>query len=115
MEDLSCYHCGDTIKTCVTFDEKSFCCNGCKTVYEIFSENGLASYYDLDAAPGAAPEKFEGKYDFLGNEQIVEKLLEFNDGNTRSFPCIFHIFTAAPASGSLRTSINLSPRSVLHR
>ena len=83
MEDLSCYHCGDTIKTCVTFDEKSFCCNGCKTVYEIFSENGLASYYDLDAAPGAAPEKFEGKYDFLGNEQIVEKLLEFNDGNTQ--------------------------------
>ncbi|SDK68951.1 Cu+-exporting ATPase [Salinimicrobium catena] len=83
MEDLSCYHCGDTIKTCITFDEKSFCCNGCKTVYEIFSENGLASYYDLDAAPGAAPGKFEGKFDFLGNEQIVEKLLEFDDGNTQ--------------------------------
>ncbi|MFD2517734.1 heavy metal translocating P-type ATPase [Salinimicrobium flavum] len=83
MEDLSCYHCGDTIKTCVTFDEKSFCCNGCKTVYEIFSENGLASYYDLDAAPGAAPAKFEGKYDFLGNESIAAKLLEFSDGKTQ--------------------------------
>lgn len=83
MEELSCYHCGDEIKTRVIFDEKSFCCNGCKTVYEIFSENGLASYYDLDAAPGAAPSKFEGKYDFLNNESIVEKLLEFNDGNTQ--------------------------------
>ncbi len=83
MEDLSCYHCGDEIKTRIVYDAKSFCCNGCKTVYEIFSENGLASYYDLDAAPGAAPGKFEGKFDFLGNEAIAEKLLEFNDGNTQ--------------------------------
>ena len=83
MEELSCYHCGDEIKTRVIFDEKSFCCNGCKTVYEIFSENGLASYYDMDAAPGAAPGKFEGKYDFLTNESIAEKLLEFSDGNTQ--------------------------------
>lgn len=83
MEDLSCYHCGDEIKTRIVYDAKSFCCNGCKTVYEIFSENGLASYYDLDAAPGAAPGKFEGKFDFLGNEAIAEKLLEFNDGIIR--------------------------------
>lgn len=83
MEELSCYHCGDEIKTRIVYDAKSFCCNGCKTVYEIFSENGLASYYDLDAAPGAAPGKFEGKFDFLENEAIAEKLLEFNDGKTR--------------------------------
>ena len=81
MEDLSCYHCGDTIKSRIVFDEKSFCCNGCKTVYEIFSENGLTSYYDMEAAPGAAPSKLEGKYDFLSNERIVEKLLDFNDDN----------------------------------
>ena len=81
MEDLSCYHCGDTIKSRIIFDEKSFCCNGCKTVYEIFSENGLTSYYDMEAAPGAAPSKLEGKYDFLSNEKIVEKLLEFSDEN----------------------------------
>jgi len=81
MEALSCYHCGDAIKSCVSFDEKSFCCNGCKTVYEIFSENGLTSYYDMEAAPGAAPAKLEGKYDFLSNGKIVDKLLEFNDGN----------------------------------
>ncbi len=83
MEELSCYHCGDTIKSCITFDDRSFCCNGCKTVYEIFSENGLASYYDMEAAPGAAPVKYEGKYDFLSNDKIVDKLLEFNDGNVQ--------------------------------
>src|SRR5690606_20723358 len=30
---------------------------------------------------GAAPSKLEGKYDFLSNERIVEKLLDFNDDN----------------------------------
>ncbi|WP_423817986.1 heavy metal translocating P-type ATPase metal-binding domain-containing protein [Salinimicrobium sp. TIG7-5_MAKvit] len=83
MEELSCYHCGDTIKSCISFDDKSFCCNGCKTVYEIFSENGLTSYYEMETAPGAAPAKLEGKYDFLSNEKIVDKLLEFNDGNVQ--------------------------------
>ena len=81
MKELSCYHCGDKIRTRVIFDEKSFCCTGCKTVYEIFSENGLESYYDLDAAPGAAPSQNEGKYDFLSNEKIADQLLEFSDGN----------------------------------
>lgn len=33
----------------------------------------------MEAAPGAAPSKLEGKYDFLSNEKIVEKLLEFSD------------------------------------
>ncbi|MFB3306897.1 hypothetical protein Q7C20_27050, partial [Pseudomonas sp. AMR01] len=32
-------------------------------------------------APGAAPSKLEGKYDFLSNDKIVEKLLEFSDEN----------------------------------
>lgn len=77
----SCFHCGDEIKTLIVFDEKVFCCNGCKTVYEIFSESGLTSYYEMQKAPGATPREVEGKYDFLSNDSIVEKLLEFRDGN----------------------------------
>lgn len=81
MKDLTCYHCGDDIKSLTIFDEKSFCCNGCRTVYEIFSANDLTSYYDLQKSPGAAPKEHEGKFDFLSNQKIVEKLLEFQDGN----------------------------------
>ena len=62
-------------------DEKPFCCNGCKTVYEIFSENDLTCYYDLQASPGAIPKEIQGKYDFLSQQNIIEKLTEFNDGN----------------------------------
>lgn len=79
----SCFHCGDQIKDLIVFEEKSFCCSGCKTVYEIFSESDLTSYYELEKSPGASPRENEGKFDFLSNRKIVDKLLEFNDGHVQ--------------------------------
>ncbi|MGB0890758.1 MAG: heavy metal translocating P-type ATPase [Flavobacteriaceae bacterium] len=82
MESTTCFHCGNECDTkIITIEEKSFCCNGCKTVFEIFSENDLTCYYDFQNNPGAIPEEIQGKYDFLDNRSIVDKLLEFNDGN----------------------------------
>ena len=84
MEQISCFHCGDNCdSSIIEFDNKSFCCNGCKTVYEIFSEHDLTSYYDLQESPGAIPKEVQGKYDFLLEDNIIEKLTEFNDGNTQ--------------------------------
>ncbi|MBA6156413.1 heavy metal translocating P-type ATPase metal-binding domain-containing protein [Tenacibaculum sp. S7007] len=84
MESTQCFHCGNECDTeIITIKEKSFCCNGCKTVFEIFSENDLTCYYDFQNNPGAIPEEIQGKYDFLENEPIVDKLLEFNDGNVQ--------------------------------
>ncbi|MEZ4781925.1 MAG: heavy metal translocating P-type ATPase metal-binding domain-containing protein [Flavobacteriaceae bacterium] len=84
MDKTSCFHCGDDCNiSIVKFDDKSFCCNGCKTVYEIFSESDLTCYYDLQASPGSIPKDIEGKYDFLSQENIIEKLTEFNDGKTQ--------------------------------
>ena len=80
MANKSCYHCGNDCDTVtINYDDKYFCCNGCKTVYEIFSQNELTCYYDLQNAPGAIPSEIEGKYDFLDNEKIKDKLLEFKD------------------------------------
>ncbi len=80
----TCYHCGDDCKpTDIEAHDKHFCCNGCKTVYEIFSENNLGCYYDLDNAPGKTPPELEGKYNFLDKEDIVERLVDFNDGQTQ--------------------------------
>jgi len=84
MGNKTCFHCGlDSESSRITFDNKPFCCNGCKTVYEIFSVNDLTCYYDLQQAPGATPKEIKGKYDFLDNVKIVEKLLEFNDEKTQ--------------------------------
>lgn len=84
MDANNCFHCGLEInkKEEIIFDEKSFCCNGCKTVYEIFSVNEMSCYYDFQASPGATPLDINGKYDFLEDENIVAKLLEFQENNT---------------------------------
>lgn len=84
MNTTLCYHCGDSCDDkIIKFDNKNFCCNGCKTVYEIFSDNDLTCYYDFQENPGAVPTEIKGKYDFLENKEIIEKLLEFNDDNTQ--------------------------------
>ncbi|WP_372768614.1 heavy metal translocating P-type ATPase [Lutibacter sp.] len=83
MDLNNCYHCGASCgKSPKIFDEKRFCCNGCKTVYEILSSNELGCYYDLQSAPGTIPTDIKGKYNYLENESIIEKLLEFNDTET---------------------------------
>jgi Cu+-exporting ATPase len=80
MANTTCYHCGDECgKNGVQFDEKEFCCNGCKTVYEIFSSNGLSTFYEIEAKAGTTPNELRGKYNFLDNQEIVEKLVEFNE------------------------------------
>ena len=84
MNTTHCYHCGDSCKEdIIKIDDKSFCCNGCKTVYEIFSENDLTCYYDFQDNPGAIPTEIKGKYDFLDNTKIIEKLLDFNDNDNQ--------------------------------
>ncbi len=84
MDTQNCFHCGlDIAKEAeILFDEKTFCCAGCKTVYEIFSLNDLACYYDFEKSPGASPQDIKGKYNFLENESIVSKLLEFQEDTT---------------------------------
>ena len=37
----------------------------------------------MQSSPGAIPKEIEGKYDFLSQENIIEKLTEFNDGRTQ--------------------------------
>ncbi|WP_298221011.1 heavy metal translocating P-type ATPase metal-binding domain-containing protein [Flavobacterium sp.] len=84
MDTTQCFHCGlDIAETeVIAFDDKQFCCNGCKTVYEIFSLNDMTCYYDFEKSPGTTPLDIQGKYDFLDNESIVSKLLEFREDTT---------------------------------
>ncbi|MBZ9627799.1 heavy metal translocating P-type ATPase metal-binding domain-containing protein [Psychroflexus sp. CAK1W] len=78
-----CFHCGDDCaRTKIHHDDKLFCCNGCKTVFEIFSENDLTCYYDFEQNPGATPIDIDGKYDYLDKPEIVEKLIDFQEDST---------------------------------
>ncbi len=83
MLDTSCYHCGAHCKSLnIKIDDKLFCCNGCKTVFEILNQSELNCYYDLTNKPGIIPSEIKGKYNYLDNKEIVDKLLEFDDGST---------------------------------
>lgn len=80
MTDPTCYHCGDDCgKNRVQFDDKDFCCNGCKTVYEIFTSNGLSTFYEIEGKAGTTPNEIRQKYDFLDNQEIVKQLVEFDE------------------------------------
>jgi P-type Cu+ transporter len=81
MDSGKCFHCGNEIPklNSINFADKNFCCNGCKTVYEIFMQHDMSCYYDFEKAPGSTPKEIDGKYDFLDNQDIVAKLLEFSD------------------------------------
>ena len=80
---ISCFHCGeDCGSQPVLFDEKPFCCHGCKTVYEILKESGSCEYYNIEDHPGIKIREAEigQKYAYLDNEEIRNGLLEFSDG-----------------------------------
>ena len=62
------------------FNNKSFCCEGCKTVYEILHQNDLCNYYDLASTPGITPPlKLSHKYEYLESTEMIEKLIDFKD------------------------------------
>jgi Cu+-exporting ATPase len=80
---MQCYHCGEACDNSITDDEKYFCCDGCKFVYQLLQENGLCNYYELSDKPGIKVKgKFaSGKFAYLDNEEVKKKLLRFTDGN----------------------------------
>lgn len=78
--DKSCFHCGIKFENeSFTADNKDFCCNGCRTVYQILSDHDLHSYYVIEKNPGNSPVQYEGRFNYLDNKAIVDLLLEFDD------------------------------------
>ena len=75
-----CFHCGDPcLGGSVEHRDKSFCCQGCATVFDILHDNDLAYYYELQDAPGVSPKISEKKYAYLDKQEIIDKLVEFTE------------------------------------
>ncbi len=81
----ACFHCHDPLPAApVVFSGKKFCCEGCRTVFEILDANGLCTFYDLSDAPGLSQKsrKEAGAWAFLDDPEVREKILQFSDGQT---------------------------------
>jgi len=80
----TCYHCGDICSNDdIIIDDKHFCCNGCKTVFEILNESGLDSYYNLEMDADKRKRSVEAanKYEFLDDNDVEDKILDFKISN----------------------------------
>ncbi|PST82767.1 heavy metal translocating P-type ATPase [Pedobacter yulinensis] len=75
----SCYHCGEeTDGRTLRSDGKTFCCQGCQSVYEILRSNELCSYYTYNAAPGKNRQSSEIPA-YLADARIAATLLDYQD------------------------------------
>lgn len=76
-----CYHCGDSCEgSTVAFEDKVFCCSGCKTVYEILKDNNLCDYYAITKNPGISQKELAAKekFAFLENEELAQHIICFS-------------------------------------
>jgi len=63
------------------FDDKPFCCTGCKTVFEILKDNDACEYYKIEETPGIKNISTEigNSFAYLDNDDIKSDLLEFTE------------------------------------
>ncbi|MGB4968054.1 MAG: heavy metal translocating P-type ATPase metal-binding domain-containing protein [Saprospiraceae bacterium] len=78
-----CYHCGNDCRDQNIFlNEKYFCCEGCKMVFEILNQKDLCTYYDLNKFPGLTQSQniWSDRYAFLDHKEIKADLIKFTNG-----------------------------------
>lgn len=77
----NCFHCGQcNPKVPIKFDRKSFCCIGCKSVYEILNSKELNAYYEFNRTPGVRPEdRYYNQFDSLDTPEIFDKVVNFSE------------------------------------
>ena len=81
---VTCFHCGDLCPdNSIQQDDKSFCCEGCKLVFQMLNDNGLCDYYDITANPGINQKMRvrEDKFTYLDDKEVIDKLIRFHDGH----------------------------------
>ncbi|MBK6522846.1 MAG: heavy metal translocating P-type ATPase metal-binding domain-containing protein [Sphingobacteriaceae bacterium] len=78
----ACYHCGENCEEeVISSSDKSFCCLGCKTVYEILNKVELCDYYSISKSPGVKQKQSvrPDKFAFLEDVQLQQKLIHFKN------------------------------------
>ncbi len=85
---VDCYHCGEACPSNPPqYESHSFCCEGCKSVYQLLSSCDLATYYELQQQPGSTiTSTYLEEYEWLDEPSIQAELIDFTD----DFQCHVH-------------------------
>lgn len=79
----NCYHCGEHCDhQDIHIEEKIFCCDGCKMVFEILNENDLCTYYNLEnnkADISLKSGKDVSDYEVLEDIDVQKRLIDFEN------------------------------------
>ena len=81
-QGIQCAHCGEQCdRDHIVTNDLYFCCEGCKTVYDLLSEHDLCGYYSMDdpemkSLKHLAHKSME-RFAFLDDSAIVDSLLEY--------------------------------------
>ncbi len=79
---VQCYHCGeDCVTETIQLADKTFCCQGCKTVYQVLNQSDLCNYYELNKNPGTTQRITvrKDKFSFLDDEKIQQQIVSFRN------------------------------------
>ncbi len=83
LTKTTCAHCGDTCdEELIKSREHSFCCHGCKTVFELLEDSGLSGYYEMEEnRPGISMRRSKKSQHFshLDDPAVMHKLLDYQD------------------------------------
>lgn len=122
--DQLCYHCHQPCEETLWFDDKAFCCLGCKTVFEILSANNMCEYYSLDANAGNNLKNIDSdSFAYLDEADIRKKVIEFDSENfakvkffapgIHCISCIWLLENLQKLNqGILRSQVNFSQKTV---
>ena len=79
LSNSACYHCGEDLNGVdIGYDDKQFCCAGCKGVYQILAENNMCNYYAYNDSPGKRFDQHT-HFEYLDEESIVKQLIDYQD------------------------------------
>lgn len=114
-----CYHCGENCEPdSLQFEDKNFCCQGCKLVYEVLASNDLCEYYSIENKPGASQKdtkKSSNQFDYLNDQLVVSKLLDFKNDHESHITFYIPLIHCASCIWLLENLFQLNPAIVFSR
>ncbi|MBK9183311.1 MAG: heavy metal translocating P-type ATPase [Ignavibacteria bacterium] len=82
---VCCTHCGEPCADhSISDGAHTFCCTGCRSVYDILSSNGMCEYYTFDGASGVpqrGPQRDRSVYEVLDDAATAARFIDFSNGS----------------------------------
>jgi Cu+-exporting ATPase len=78
---VKCFHCGTGCRSgAFSSGDKSFCCQGCRMVFELLSESGLNEFYTLSSDAGVRVKATRAdQFKYLDAPAVRERFVDFQD------------------------------------